>query len=256
MRLESFVFFDETDVVSWGKDSPSALNEPGIVDIWRLHFPSYIHRVSELYETLQPEEKIKAALFHHESDRYKFIIGKAVLRMVLAGYLNMPPQSLKFTLGMSRKPVLKIANDTPFHFNVSHSGNYMLIAVSDTPVGVDVEHYETGLNIREVMEIALSEQELRFMQKQLAPQKAFFKLWTRKEALLKATSIGLNNDIKYIPCLNGKHSVSPMLINNCQDWCVSNFHVDKQHIGSIAYLKDSREVRFKQFTTQNHQAFC
>lgn len=255
MHPESFVFFDEADVVSWHKGYPAAFNEPGIVEIWRLYFPSCIDRISELYEILHPEEKRKSSLFFHKSDRQKFIIGKAMLRMILGGYLNINPGMLTFSAGMYMKPVLKVGNDIPFHFNISHSGDYILIAVSDSPIGVDIEHYQTGLNIHEVMEIAFSEKEIDFIKEQVIPQKAFFQLWTRKEALIKATSRGLNNDIRYIPCLNGKHHISPSLINNGQDWHVSNFHVDTEHIGSIAYLKNTREVRFKQFATQRQHVF-
>lgn len=256
MHLQPYVFFEEADVAVWENGKPEAILDPGVVEIWRLHFPSCIHRLPELYEILNPEEKSKSALFYHETDKYKFIIGKAMLRMLLGDYLNKNPETLDFTLGVNMKPVLKMDNDISMHFNLSHSGEYILIAVSDSPVGIDIERYETDLNINEVIEIAFSAKEIRYLKRQTNPDKTFFKLWTRKEALLKATSKGLNDDIRSVPCLDGKHAVSAALINNSQHWRVSNFVVDDQHTGSIAYLKSSRELRFRQFISQTADAFC
>ena len=178
-----------------------------------------------------------------------------MLRMLLAAYLDVVPEDLTFSFGVHMKPVIRIKGEIPVHFNVSHSGDYILIAFAGHPVGVDIERYESRLNVTEVMEIAFSEKEITFMNKQSIPREAFFQLWTRKEALLKATSKGINNDIKYVPCLNGKHRVPAALLYNSQEWRVSNFVVDHQHSGSIAYLKNSREVRFKQFTAQIARMF-
>lgn len=256
MHLQSYVFFEETDAAVWENGKPDAILDPGVVEIWRLHFPSCMHRLPELYEILHPEEKNKSTLFYHETDKYKFIIGKAMLRLLLGGYLNKDPETLNFTPGINMKPVLKLDHDITVHFNLSHAGDYILIAVSDSPVGIDIERYETDLNINEIMEIAFSEKEIRYLNRQTSPNKTFFKLWTRKEALLKATSKGLNDDIRYVPCLNGKHAVSAALLNNSQHWRVSNFAVDNQHTGSIAYLKSSHELRFRQFISQTAGAFC
>lgn len=255
MYLESYVFFDETDVIVWENDKPAAYNESGVVEIWRLHFPSYVNSVCHFYDILQPDEKHKSSLFYHKKDKDKFVMGRAMLRMILGSYLRADPKALEFTIGIHMKPVLKIKGEIPVHFNLSHSGDYILIAFSDHPVGIDVERYESHLNITEVMEIAFSDKEVKYMKKQRQPFQAFFQLWTRKEALLKAASKGLNNDIKYVPCLNGKHVVSAALLNNSQSWRVSNFPVDKQHIGSIAYLNTTRELRFKQFTSQSLSVF-
>lgn len=82
------------------------------------------------------------------------------------------------------KPYLE---DFPYHFNLSHSGDWILLAVGETPVGADIE--EITKIRQKVMENYFSQSE----QDQVAKQgtDAFFAIWTRKESYVKYTGEGM-----------------------------------------------------------------
>lgn len=240
----SRIFFHESNVVTWQKAKPSGLLSPDKIEIWRIKLSSNKTRISGFYKLLAPEEKTRSTSFFHEADTHRFIIGKAMLRILLGNYLNTSPESLTFSTGMNNKPVLNFQSKSIIDFNISHSGDYILIAIADKPVGIDIEHYNIDSGSQEIMKVVFSKKEMSFITEQAHPDKTFYKLWTRKEALLKATAKGLNNDIPDIPCLNGNHFVSHMQLNSYENWRVNNFNIDEQHTGSIAYT-GNKQVLFK-----------
>lgn len=82
------------------------------------------------------------------------------------------------------KPYIK---NCPYHFNLSHSGDWLLLAVGDTAVGVDIEKIT---KIRpKTIEKYFSQSEQDRVAKQGA--KAFFELWCKKESYVKYTGEGL-----------------------------------------------------------------
>ena len=82
------------------------------------------------------------------------------------------------------KPYIK---DCPYHFNLSHSGDWLLLAVGDAPVGADIEKIT---KIRpKTMEKYFSQSEQERVKKN--GTKAFFEIWTQKESYVKYTGEGI-----------------------------------------------------------------
>lgn len=124
---------------------------------------------------LVPEEEARAARFHFERDRARWINARSALRDVLARHLNVPPLDLRFTAGAHGKPAVE-----GVQFNLSHSGGWAMIAVSgDVPVGIDIEVIREGVDMARLLgrvgeprhPAALAE---------------LFQRWTRREARTKA----------------------------------------------------------------------
>src|SRR6202007_328460 len=90
---------------------------------------------------LSIDEKQKADRFHFQMDRARFTVGRAVLRSLLAAYLDTRSDDLHFQYGESGKPFLANSTEhTPLHFNLAHSGGIILIGLArGRAVGVDVE---------------------------------------------------------------------------------------------------------------------
>ncbi len=243
--LTSSVLFGENLQATWQKIRPRKI-APGTVEVWRFYLPSFLGDIREQYETLDPEEKIRAAGFHKEQDRQIFIAGKALLRFILGTYLNTDPRNLTFIRGTNKKPILKRPFNSDLNFNVSHSGQYILIAVCDEEVGVDVEKYESFKALKATMTYLFTKTEISFINDQASPLKTFYELWTRKEALLKAASIGIRDDIKYVPCLNGMHLIKQALLNSFDNWTVNSFYADDSYPASVAYCGTNKKVLFKE----------
>jgi 4'-phosphopantetheinyl transferase len=148
-------------------------------------------------ELLSGSELIKAERFIKSGDRENYIVRKYFLRLILSRFIELAPAAIEFT---------KIANKKPFlegvHFNVSHTLNQVIIAVSSSPVGTDTEYINPNFNFNDILASGFSEPEISFVQTGKDPVLNFYTLWTRKEALLKATGEGLTGQLDLVPSLD------------------------------------------------------
>lgn len=151
-------------------------------------------------QVLSCDELERASRFRFERDSRRFIVGRARLRMILGAYLQCDPGELAFAIGPQGKPrlVAPPVGELPLHFNVSHSQDGALYAVTrEGPVGVDIERER---EIGEWAEIAASvfpPQELARIDRLPADRRmrGFLEAWTRQEAFLKATGEGFSGDL-------------------------------------------------------------
>ncbi len=147
-------------------------------------------------ELLSPDERERAARFHFEQHRRRFLLAHIALHWILSGYLKIPPARLYFELGSNGKPKLppSLAN-RGFEFNLSHSNDMALLAINLIgEVGVDIEYVKPGFKFEEIAESFFTAREfaeLRGLPSELQRQ-AFFRCWTCKEAFLKAKGTGLS----------------------------------------------------------------
>lgn len=179
------------------KELPLPLNLANTeVHVWQatLDMPSEV--IHSLMSLLSPDEQARAARFRFEAHQHRFVAGRGILRSILACYLNLPPAHLEFSYSPSGKPSLvQHPSQSSISFNVSHSGNLALYAVGrgDRLVGIDLERRRTMDNVLQLAERFFSQQEYAAIAT-LPPQQqqdTFFRLWTYKEAYLKATGEGL-----------------------------------------------------------------
>lgn len=164
------------------------------VHVWRasLQFPRRQIKTFEL--NLANEELRRAKRFHFQKDSNQFIVARGLLRNILALYLNMEPKQVRFCYSAHGKPKLSPACDDKLCFNISHSQDLALFAVThNRDIGIDLEYIKPGFaeeGIPERFFSCLEVKTLRSLPEDLQ-QKAFFSCWTRKEAYLKARGDGL-----------------------------------------------------------------
>ena len=142
---------------------------------------------------LDDEETVRAHAFARPADRYRFVLAHAALRLLLGRCLGVPPEEVAYELGPHGKPGLHAEGSAP-EFNLSHSGELGLVAISRGPaVGVDVEQERELTELLEIADQQFSAEErvaLRALPAAEQPA-AFFRCWTRKEAVIKAGGEGL-----------------------------------------------------------------
>ncbi len=201
------------------------------VDIWKISVQDYNLLPENI---LSKDELLKAARFLHSKDRASFVCRRAALRILLSRYTDIPPSGIEFIAGKNKKPELK-SELNKIWFNVSHSGELILIAISDTEIGVDIERIETSFNYSDILRHSFSEQEINQIEQAADSRDFFFRLWTRKEALTKASSRGLDDELSNIPCLDGWHSINEELIGLNGNWQLNSFDIDHKYTGSIAF---------------------
>jgi 4'-phosphopantetheinyl transferase len=150
--------------------------------------------MARLCQVLSADERDRAARFHFDRDRRRFMAGRGLLRLILARYLDRPPGSLRLSYGPRGKPALAESRGTPpLRFNVSHAAGLALYAVGrDRELGVDVERIAPELEAG-IAERFFSPREVAALAR-VPPDRrseSFFACWTRKEAYVKAKGDGL-----------------------------------------------------------------
>jgi 4'-phosphopantetheinyl transferase len=146
---------------------------------------------------LTADERARAKRLVRPRDGRRFVLCRGALRVIVGGLLDREPGAVEFRAGPGGKPILppgETGGKPPWHFNVSHSGDLALIAVSRTrELGVDVEKTrlisESARIVRSYFTEAETEQFHQFDESARAD--AFIRGWTRKEAILKAQGVGL-----------------------------------------------------------------
>jgi 4'-phosphopantetheinyl transferase len=167
----------------------------GRIDVWRVHLDESTAPGCE-ESALSSDEIARASRFHFENDRLHFTRCRSALRCILSGYIAIPGAEIRFEYLNGGKPqVVADQNPRVLQFNVSHSANVALIAVSsEHRLGVDVEKIRADVDTAALSERFFSLRERAGLQALPDPLRVlgFFACWTRKEAFLKATGDGLS----------------------------------------------------------------
>ena len=168
------------------------MTDDWIVTVWqvdldacRRHLPAHLHLLSS-------DELGRAKRFRSAVHRDWFIACRVALRLVLGARLAMRPGRLRFRYGPSGKPELGSV-PTGIRFNVSHTHGRALIAVASRfDIGVDIEREAPVPDWKGLSALVFSDQERRALAEAGDKPGAFLRVWTRKEAVLKALGIGLS----------------------------------------------------------------
>ncbi len=222
-------------------DPVSFLNSPQdiflpakTVQFWK--FP-----VSKIKRSLLSEKEIAlAGRFRQEADRLRFTTGRQMLRLLGSQYLSVAPEEIVIFSERHQKPVISSPLNQPFHFNISHSGEWVLIAFADSELGVDIEEIKTSFSFQTIIQDQFSEAERNFLYNSSDPLHSFYNLWTRKEALLKAWGTGLKEDLREIPCLDGMHEL-PSIKNS---WQLISFMMEGHYKAALAYAQQIHTVHY------------
>jgi 4'-phosphopantetheinyl transferase len=168
--------------------------------VWALPLDRTEREMADLAAVLTEDENVRAARLKEGPIRDEFVAARGLLRTVLGRYRPLKPIQFRFRHGPTGKPYLADVEPELF-FNLSHSNGMALLALSVTcEVGVDVERYRTFRNELGLARRYFLPQEAAGLEA-LPPesrQRAFFRVWTAKEAILKACGRGLANYLESI----------------------------------------------------------
>jgi 4'-phosphopantetheinyl transferase len=179
----------------WRTPPATLLLDWDAVHVWRIHPLARPVPANPAEWHLSPAERERGARFHFEQDRKRFVGGREALRLILSRYLESPPADIEFGFRAHGKPYLEPEPGCrSLSFNLSHSGDFVLIAVANNrEVGVDVEKIRPEIDLERIARRFFSPGEvesLTSLAEALRPT-AFFRCWTRKEAYVKARGGGL-----------------------------------------------------------------
>lgn len=161
--------------------------------------------LEKMYFLLNEDEKARANKFRFEKDKREFVVGRRALKTLLSQYLSsnserysVDPSVIQLEKGTFGKPKLgaQPTFENPIQFNVSHSNGLIVIAFqkSDFEIGIDIEKIKQPFDYQGIVDNFFTKKEQLYIRSEID----FFELWTRKEALLKITGVGLTNDLTHI----------------------------------------------------------
>lgn len=241
------VFISNLSVLKWETTPVETFFNNDTIKIWRVALADLIPFLKTLQPLLSAEEIEKAQCYKQETDRQRYLIGKTILRILLSRYLKIDPKQVSFQTQKNKKPELENAFGQQLHFNVSHSGTWILIAIADSPVGIDVEKMHASFTYQNLLSFSFNPQEIDFIEQSEKPYQSFYQLWTRKESLLKATGKGLVDELSRVPSLNGVHPNPETLTGSNENWQVLSFAVNENHVGSVAFMPIKTALHFFNF---------
>jgi len=184
------------------------------IHIWRITLNQPSAQVFELFNILATDERARAQRFCFDKHRRRFIVARGMLRQILSRYVRVEPQNIQFGYGDKGKPFLRGHIPPNVQFNLSHSDDVALLAVTaDAEIGVDFEVIQPVCDTDCIAKQFFSASECAALQyRSIADSlEMFFNFWTRKEAFTKALGCGLST-----PLDNFEVSLEPSEENRIQ----------------------------------------
>jgi 4'-phosphopantetheinyl transferase len=191
--------------------------------------------IEYVYQSVLTQEEIERSLcFFFDNDRRNYIVRRYFLRTLLSKFNTVAPQQIQFHTYENMKPAV-----SGIEFNLSHSGDFIVIALSHSGIGIDIEYLKRSFDFRDVLTNCFNEEEMSFvLQGDIALN--FYSLWTRKEAVLKATGEGLTDMIQLLNCLpdvvSRKEKSFKLITFRVQTDYVLSLAIDAKQTDSVIYL--------------------
>ncbi len=164
-----------------------------MIEVYAIKVPSTLDKgtYEQLLGCATPAKRTKIRRFICEEDRLSSLFADLLIRSIIMKKTGLKNEEIDFGKNAFGKPFLMGRDD--FHFNLSHSGVWVVAAVDSQPVGVDVEKIsDIDLGIADSF---FSEDEHKDLMGQNNKQDYFFKLWSLKESYIKIIGKGLSQPL-------------------------------------------------------------
>ena len=183
---------------------------------------------------LDARERERAQRFRHGHDRDTYVLAHAAWRVVLGVSLGMDAASVPLTSTPNGQPLLP---NTPYATSLSHSNSHVAIAIAKAQtVGVDIERFPPRNPMHGLMDVICAAAEAAVIEAlpEAARTPALLRLWTRKEALLKAFGVGLREAPSAIVA-DIDHAIAPPASASGAPECrVYQLDLPSQLVGALA----------------------
>jgi 4'-phosphopantetheinyl transferase len=183
---------------SWIDPGPPPPLGEDELQVWYFPLVAPAGGLDHCLAVLSKEEKERANRFAFPHLRERYMVAHATLRRLLGDCLGASPRELKFDVADRGKPSLA---GMPVHFNLSHTHDAGLVAVTKLgDVGIDIERIDRKIDRQGIADRFFSAVEAAELASLPEPEQAegFFNLWTRKEAWLKATGVGISEGLNKV----------------------------------------------------------
>jgi 4'-phosphopantetheinyl transferase len=213
------------------------------VQVWVKNLDLPLEQIQNFEKTLSDDEKERAMRFRFVEHRRRFMVARGGLREILGRYLNLAPQDVRFEYDAKGKPSLCSSfGESSLQFNVSHSQELALYGfVKSQRIGVDLEYVRTVKDLEHLAQRFFCPSEVAILKTlpSSEKEKAFFGMWTAKEAYLKAIGEGIGGGLDQVEVAiaSGKVQVLKSIAGDKQvvnQWRLWSFFPKPDYVATIA----------------------
>lgn len=237
---------------NWLPPSPFPALTPRELHVWRILLDPSPTELARLRTDLAADEIARADRFIFERHRNRFIAGRGALRAILGNYLGIAAEQLRFTYEPLGKPLVEPAQNQAglqFNFSNSHTLGMLVVGQHVPQLGIDVEFLRHVDNLRGLAERFFDPAEAAAVMAQSgsAQQATFFRLWTRKEAFLKAVGKGLTFPLNQV-VVSHQEAEPPAILSIAGDpsaarpWRLLHAEPEQHYFSAVAYHQPDRPL--------------
>lgn len=221
--------------------------EPNEIHIWSANLAITPEQQNKKITLLSKDEQERAKRFHFAIHGKRFIAARSMLREILSLYLTIAPQDIAFTYGENEKPCLLTPTPMALQFNLSHSENLAIYAITmHYDIGIDIEKIQDSYNA-DVAERFFSPQENRELQNLPSEDRCtgFYRLWSRKEAIVKATGKGLAALSAF--SVSASDLYETIVLNQNESWSLLPLSIHNEYQSAVATNQPVKKIWYWSF---------
>ena len=211
------------------------------IHVWQVRVIDAQVFTEKFWQVLDLAEKRKVLRLRKDEDQTRSILSRGILRNLLGWYLSMEPALIEFSYNPMGKPFLSAGNG--LEFNVAHSGELILFLFAfGQSVGIDVECVCQVPELQDLTRRFFSTREHKFLLSltDMEQKKAFFKLWTLREAYGKMRGHGLMDAMKNVDIVS--------FLSERDHWAFETFAPLPEYAAAVVVERRVRRlVRFNGF---------
>lgn len=222
------------------------------IHIWHFSFAPH-HKADRYWNVLTKDEKERADRFYFDKDRMAWLFSRGILRTILSQYLGIKPDAIRFQYTSYGKPFLDpLQNPAGLHFNVSHTHHCILYAFTkNIDIGIDVEYLKSDIDHQGIAKNFFSPYEYQLLTNANHEQQntLFYKIWTCKEAFIKAIGQGLSYPLADFDVAVQENEPAKVLNikgepHEANQWTLHSFTPADRYIAAIATRQPVQQITY------------
>lgn len=206
-----------------------------MIEIWIIELSNLLTKSQYhfLLDDLDSEKQQRLKRYRMPKDAHCSLLGDIAIRTLIFKHLSLCKREIIFSKNTYGKPFLQGYED--FHFNISHSGKYVACAVSNQPIGIDIEivnpidlAFANRFFVKDEIQYILNGNPEYLQQR-------FYSIWTRKEAYIKLCGKGLYIPLHSFNVLVPQTSIAYLCIHK-EDSAICHICIKKKELPIVQYF--------------------
>lgn len=225
------------------------------IHVWVAELPLLAWQEERCGALLSDDERARSERFLIESERRRYTLCRGLLRQLLSAYTGVGPEELRFAYGPQGKPqAAGHLAEVGLEFNLAHSGGLAVYALTfGHRVGIDVERAKDIPEAEQIVARHFAIEERAAWQRVAAEERLamFFRVWTRREAFVKATGKGLGEGWSAFAVTAGASEARLLYISGAAaaalQWTLCDLELPQPYYGAVAAEGSGLRVRSFRF---------